>query len=337
MTFWKSFGIFNEGGVTEAIRELSKVQDRRECAFAAATALIFYHERCRNIDQESIDTYNLTLDEREENASDKDLICCATFLWHTQQLKRAGQIVNKLIENNQGSLVAQTLKGWIYFATGKDDLQQKALAYFEQVLDEKQGGNPKQLEALLGRAKVLEKGKKYDECIQILSEITVICPTFQPAIIEKSKMHIQNGDWDQAIENITIVTVKDKQNVEALRLYCFFLLARENDLEHLMEKFDELIAAMKAREGRNADYMYNIARLFARFCGRRNTIIQKTLQILDLPIGQQPENAVYLTEQGFQRCMIGDFQAAHQAYQQAASYDETFLQPLYGMIYCHLK
>ena len=98
-------------------------------------------------------------------------------------------------------------------------------------------------------------------------------------------MHIQNGDWDQAIENITIVTVKDKQNVEALRLYCFFLLARENDLEHLMEKFDELISAMKAKEGRNADYMYNIARLFARFCGRRSTIIQKTLQILDLPIG----------------------------------------------------
>ena len=120
-------------------------------------------------------------------------------------------------------------------------------------------------------------------------------------------MHIQNGDWDQAIENITMVSVKDKQNVEALRLYCFFLLARENDLDHLMEKFDELIAAMKAREGRNADYMYNISRLFARFCGRRTTVIQKTLQILDIPIGQQPENSVYLTEQGFQRCMIGDF------------------------------
>ena len=98
MTFWKSFGIFSEGGVTEAIRELSKVQDRRECSFAAATALIFYHERCRNIDQESIDTYVLTLDEREENASDKDLICCASFLWHTQQLKRAGQIINRVLE-----------------------------------------------------------------------------------------------------------------------------------------------------------------------------------------------------------------------------------------------
>ena len=131
MTFWKAYGIFNEGGVTEAIRELGRVADRRECSFAAATALIYFHERCRNIDQESIDTYELTLDEREENASDKDLICCATFLWHTQQLKRAGQIVNKVLETNQGSLAALTLKGWIYFATQKEDLQQKALQYYE--------------------------------------------------------------------------------------------------------------------------------------------------------------------------------------------------------------
>jgi len=30
LVFWKAFGIFNEGSVTEAIRELTRVQDRRE-------------------------------------------------------------------------------------------------------------------------------------------------------------------------------------------------------------------------------------------------------------------------------------------------------------------
>lgn len=30
LIFWKAFGIFNEGNVNEAIRELSRVQDRRE-------------------------------------------------------------------------------------------------------------------------------------------------------------------------------------------------------------------------------------------------------------------------------------------------------------------
>ena len=50
LVFWKSYGIFNEGSVTEAIRELTRVQDRREVSFAAAIALIYYHERCRHVD-----------------------------------------------------------------------------------------------------------------------------------------------------------------------------------------------------------------------------------------------------------------------------------------------
>jgi len=100
LTFWKAYAIFNEGSVTEAIRELTRVQDRREVAYSAALSLIFYHQRCRHVDQEAVDMFELQLEEREEMASDKDLMCCATFLWHTQQLKRAGQIIQKLIENN---------------------------------------------------------------------------------------------------------------------------------------------------------------------------------------------------------------------------------------------
>jgi hypothetical protein len=56
LSYWKAFGIFNEGRVTEAIREVTKVTDRREVQFSAALALIYYHERCRNVDQETIDT-----------------------------------------------------------------------------------------------------------------------------------------------------------------------------------------------------------------------------------------------------------------------------------------
>ena len=49
------------------------MQDRREISLAAAIAMIHYHERCRNVDQEAIDTLTLEIDDREERASDKDL------------------------------------------------------------------------------------------------------------------------------------------------------------------------------------------------------------------------------------------------------------------------
>ena len=67
--------------------------------------------------------------------------------------------------------------------------------------------------------------------------------------------------------------MKDRTNVEALRIYTFYLLTRENDMDYVSEKLDELIKAMKSNEGRNAELFYNMARLFARYCGRRSTII----------------------------------------------------------------
>lgn len=86
-----------------------------------------------------------------------------------------------------------------------------------------------------------------------------------------------NGDWEQALETVQKVLVKDRQNVEALRIYSFYLLTRENDIEYVLEKLDELIMAMKFNEAKNADLFYNMSRLFARYCGRRDTILQKTL------------------------------------------------------------
>ena len=159
----------------------------------------------------------------------------------------------------------------------KEDLQVKAMNFFEQVLNDQAGGNSKHLEALLGKAKILEKTKRYDECLATLSEITVLYPNFQPALIEKGKIHIQNGEWDAAMENVAAVTLKDRNNVEALRIYCFYLLAREYDPEMLSEKFDQLQNALRNSEGRNADLIYNISRVFARFCGRKSDILQRTL------------------------------------------------------------
>lgn len=93
---------------------------------------------------------------------------------------------------------------------------------------------------MLGRAKVYEKQKKYDIALEILSEITVIYKSFNPAFIEKSKLHIFNGDWDQALETIQKVMIEERQNVEALRIYIFYLLSRETDLDLVVDKMRDL-------------------------------------------------------------------------------------------------
>ncbi len=173
-------------------------------------------------------------------ASDKDLLTAATFLWHTSQLKKAGQVVQKVIENNASSLGAHTLKGWIYLSAPKEEYQVKALQFFETVLNEEEGGNHKFLEAMLGRAKVYEKQKKYDIALEILSEVIVSFQSFNSAFIEKSKIHILNGDWDQALDSIQKVMFEERQNIEALRIHIFYLLSRETDLDQVVEKMGTL-------------------------------------------------------------------------------------------------
>jgi tetratricopeptide repeat protein 21B len=145
------------------------------------------------------------------------------------------------------------------------------------VLDEERGGNRKNIEALLGKAKFFEKNKKYEECLEVISELCVTNKDFWPAHIEMAKVHISNGEWDNALEDLMTVLAKDKQNVEALRIYAYYLLSRENDMELIVEKLDDLMAALQKNEDRNADLYYNISRLFARYCGRREVILNKTI------------------------------------------------------------
>ena len=63
---------------------------------------------------------------------------------------------------------------------------------------------------MLGRAKVFEKAKKYDVSLEILSEVSITFKSFNPALIEKSKIHIFNGDWDQALETIQNVMIDER-------------------------------------------------------------------------------------------------------------------------------
>lgn len=129
----------------------------------------------------------------------------------------------------------------------------------------------------MGRAKFFEKIKKYDISLEILSEVGVLYKNFNPGLIEKAKIHIFNGDWDQALETISKVLLDERQNVEALRIYVFYLLSRESDLEAVVEKMDELFEAMKQQEAKNAELYYNLSRLFCRFCGRKVVVLKKTM------------------------------------------------------------
>jgi hypothetical protein len=68
---------------------------------------------------------------------------------------------------------------------------------------------------------------------------------------------------------------------------------------------------MKFNEGRNAELFYNMSKLFARYCGRRDVILTRTLRMLDEAISLQPENADFHSEIAHQKCMLGEYTTAY--------------------------
>lgn len=188
------------------------------------------------------------------------------------------------------------------------------MGFFETVLNEENGGDRRHLEALLGRAKAFEKMKKYDLSLEVLSEVSVMHKGFTPALVEKSKIHIFNGDWDLALDTVQQVLFDDRQNVEGLRIYIFYLLSRETDLDLVIEKMGELMDAMKRNEPKNAELYYNLARLFARYCNRKEQVINKTQDMLKIALQLQPENSHFQSEAAFQKSMQGDYATAFGMY-----------------------
>ena len=99
-----------------------------------------------------------------------------------------------------------------------------------------------------------------------------------------------------------------------MRIYIFYLLSRETDLELVIDKMGDLMEAMKISEPKNGDLYYNLSRLFARFCGRKEIVLKKTLQMLDIAVSLQPENSHFQAEIGYQKQLMGDYANAYLTY-----------------------
>ena len=336
LLFWKGFGIFKEGGTTEAIREVEMIQNRREISYAAITALIYYHEHCRIVDRETVEQLNFSAEGAQQTASDKDLLNAALFFLHINELKRASQTVMSVIDSNPSNVNAIAIKGWIYLDAPKPDYVEKSLQIFESVLNEDEGGNPRHLEALLGKTSYYEKTKKYSLAIEAITDVTISYKDFAPANNIKAKLHIISAEWELVLDTAQKVLYYDQYNIEAIRVYIFYLLSRENDNEALIEKFDELFLAFNKHESKNAEAYYNYSKLFARICGRRTDVLKKAHELVEKACSLRPENCKYTSELAYQKCLFDDFNEGFSTYQKAAAYDESNMDPLYGMIYCRI-
>ena len=102
------------------------------------------------------------------------------------------------------------------------------------------------------------------------------------------------------------------------------------------DNMESLLAAMSEQEGNNAKIFYETGRLFCRLCGRNRNVLQYTVKMLKKACNLDPANSRHHSELAYQHRLAGNYGTALDTYRDAAKYDESNVDAIYGSIYCQI-
>lgn len=334
LTFWKSYGLFRENSVVEAIRELESVSKKREVQFPACVALMIYHKRCKVVDEEAISKLKSQTKDLKTNAPDSAILLACQLFCQIGMPEKAKGLIGELLQRNPENLNFLMAYGWIeIFASG--DINE-AMAAFDQVLEESGDvAYTKFLDALLGKIKLLEIQKDYKNMVEYLNDLLVKVPRFVPGLIEKLKAQVLIGNWDDIVESVQRILLASPRNIEALRIWVFFSLAREASIDVAVEKLKELRLALLQKEPKNPLLYIEIIKPITRIAGRKPQILEQCLTIAQeaKKLGSHSE---VLLEVGETLRLLGDYKAAMQVFTEASQLDASNSQAINRNVWCKI-
>lgn len=122
------------------------------------------------------------------------------------------------------------------------------------------------------------------------------------------------ADWDQCVETCHKVFAQDERNILALKIFVFYLLAREGNFEEGLQKMEFLINTLEKCEPSNCDLLFQCVQVFTRISGGDPEILKRCSFMIEKAIKMRPIEADYAIEKANIMLMQGDFQAAFQQF-----------------------
>eukprot|EP00442_Polarella_glacialis_P051442 CAMPEP_0115123512 /NCGR_PEP_ID=MMETSP0227-20121206/47587_1 /TAXON_ID=89957 /ORGANISM="Polarella glacialis, Strain CCMP 1383" /LENGTH=1331 /DNA_ID=CAMNT_0002525899 /DNA_START=18 /DNA_END=4010 /DNA_ORIENTATION=- len=343
LSLWKAYALHCEGSTREAIVEAESQLGKRDMALPFASALVFFHSKCASVDQEAVRNLTMRTQTEMHGAPETSKVLAVRFLTLAGELDKAREFLSALEGVN--SAPVNVARGWLEFNAGKkaaaaggkagNTYLDKCAGFFDAASGS--GAELDNLDALMGKAKVLEGKRQWAQALDALNKVIVMHSWFLPALVEKAKTLMMTADWDQALESAGRLQQQEPNNIEALRLNVLFLLSRESRCDAAAEKLQELVAALQQLEPKNHDLVMSCAQLFSRLAGRHKGILAITSSMMERVTHLAPDQAKYLTELGYQQVLLGELPKAEQTFHAAVAKDEEDVRALYGIISCRVQ
>jgi tetratricopeptide repeat protein 21B len=334
-SFWFAFSQSMQGKYSEAIRDFEPLQQVPGIRLAVTAALITTHGMCTQKDKQALSVLKGQLKQATDTTDHSELLFAGRYFWHAGRDKQARKCVERVLAKARDNTNALSTYGWLYFYSNTERLEKKAGSFFSaaaQIM-----GPTASISALLGCAMTQERSGNVQAAIERLNQIIVSYPDFTGGLVEKSRIQMMIGQWDDALETANRVLKQDFFNIEALKLIVVFKLAQENNLDAIVDRMDQLREALNQTEGANAHLLCETSRLLARLATNRQPLLDVTLEMISKACQLSPLNTDFLTEKGYQHRLMGDFQNAIKCFSEASQVDESNIAALFGRIHCKIS
>lgn len=189
----------------------------------------------------------------------------------------------------------------------------------------------------MGGFKCLERLKENEEILDSFQEIAPLFNSFFPLHIEKCRIFLNTGDYENAMDYINNIIFKlSQKNFEIYKILSICDLINDGDYIEALKNIDKMIDLIFLSEPKNPELYYHTAKLFARICENRLEVIKKCDILIKKALDLSPKNAKYLNEQAYYRIQFNELEKAFDIFTKAGEIDVNNKESSLGLIYYKL-
>ncbi|XP_022660212.1 tetratricopeptide repeat protein 21B-like isoform X2 [Varroa destructor] len=181
--------------------------------------------------------------------------------------------------------VGLVLKGWL-------ELQRQAKTNVVQYFESSGTANP---EAIFGKIEALKRQGDLHKALDVVNQSVVSFPGNLPSILEKIKVHMAMGDWDQVVDTANRALSMDTNCIQAQRYQVVHLLSKQNNVKEAQRRIHEVLASLDIAEPHNSWLYYETASIFIVVSGRQPQILEQCLVLMEKATSFSSKNSIYET------------------------------------------
>ncbi|XP_055385031.1 tetratricopeptide repeat protein 21B-like [Condylostylus longicornis] len=329
-----SFRLFNGfalvlgNRVQEGIRELNPLKNDIDFAMASVLALIYGHKRCNVIDKEAVISLDAKLKEERKKLTENSAYNAALFLFLSGKIEKSREYCEKSLRLNADFYQSSILKAWCELYLNPR-ASKTILDVFEKALEK-----GKNIDASLGQVYYYQICGDFENAIAVLNKLSIRFPELNIPLTEKMETQLASWNWDHSFETANRIINLEPTNISALRIKALLLICREGNIKTGLQVLQQLFSAIERVELNNLKLILSVCQLFSRVSGRNSEILSLTIKYVDKIVQASPGNAEFITEQGYEYILLGNYKDAVKYFRSATKVDDSSIYALCGLTLC---